>query len=181
MSLTSAEITQPATAVATATYRPGDDLLDCVLAARPPLVADGPLAWHQTHRTWVAKEIAAFRPADAVEAMFVGQIVVLRHLAASLTSRAGVHTNSPVQARWLDRCAAAMMRAGAGLERTLRRQQRSAVPPGSEWAAEGFDLAAMEPFWRSMPEGEAGAARASLAALGAATSGSSVPPGRDAR
>jgi hypothetical protein len=73
MSLASAEITQPATAVATSTYRPGDDLLDCVPAARPPLVADAPLAWHRTHRTWVAKEIAAFRPADAVEAMLSGR------------------------------------------------------------------------------------------------------------
>jgi hypothetical protein len=158
MSLISAEITQAAAAVATSTYRPGDDLLDSVLAALPPLIADAPLAWHRTHRTWAAKGIAAFRPADVVEAMFVGQIVVLRHLGASLTSRASVHANSPMQARRLDRCAVAMMRAGAGLERGLRRQQRSAVPPGGEWAAEGFDLVAMEAFWRGMPEGEAGAA-----------------------
>jgi hypothetical protein len=80
MSLLSAEITQPATAVATSTYRPGDDLLDAVLAALPPLIADAPLAWRRKHRTWVAKGIAAFRPADAVEAMFVGQIGVLRRL-----------------------------------------------------------------------------------------------------
>jgi hypothetical protein len=175
MSLPSAEITQPATEVAMSTYRPGDDLLDCVLAALPPLIADAPLGWHRTHRTWVGKEIAAFRPADAVEAMFVGQIVVLRHLAASLVSRAGAPGNSVAQARRLDRCAVAMMRAGAGLERTLRREQRSAVPPGGEWAGEGFDLAAMEAFWRGIPQGEMATTAALLVAATGATPGSSVP------
>jgi hypothetical protein len=151
MSLTKAGTTRSATPVATPPYHPGEDLLDRVLAALPPLIADAPLVWHRTRRTWVGKEIAALRPADAVEAMLVGQIVVLRHLAASLTNRAGLATNSPAQTRRLDRIAAAMTRAGAGLQRTLQGEQRRVVPPGGEWAAKGFDPAAMEALWRDTP------------------------------
>ena len=119
MSPVKAEHTHRVTQIATPTYRLSDDLLDRVQAALPPMVANAPLAWQRTRRKWIIKEIAALHPADALQAVLAGQIVMLRHLAASLMGRAGLRTTSLAQARQLGRTAAALMGTGERLERTL--------------------------------------------------------------
>ena len=149
MSPVKAEHTHRVTQVATPTYRLSDDLLDRVQAALPPMVANAPLAWQRTRRKWIIKEIAALHPADALQAVLAGQIVMLRHLAASLMGRAGLRTTSLDQARQLGRTAAALTGTCERLERTLRRRQKSAVPPGGARVADGFGLAAMDARWRS--------------------------------
>jgi hypothetical protein len=134
---------------ATLAYRLSDDQLDLVLAALPSMVANAPLAWHRTRRKWIIKEIAALHPTNAVQAAFASEVVVLRHTAASLTGLADPRTTSPEQARRLNQGAYALTRMGERLERTLRRRQTNAVPPGDTWAAGGFDLLAMEALWRN--------------------------------
>lgn len=149
MSPVKAEHTHGVTQVATPTYRLSDDLLDRVQAALPPMVANAPLAWQRTRRKWIIKEIAALHPADALQAVLAGQIVMLRHLAASLMGRAGLRTTSLAQARLLGRTAAALAGTGQQLERELRRRRKNAVPPGRAGATDGCDLASMDALWRS--------------------------------
>src|SRR6202034_193148 len=88
MSPIKAKSAHHATQVATPTTPLSDELLDRVLAALPPLVAGALPAWHRTHRKWVSKEIAAFRPTDAVQACLAAQIVVVRHIAGSMLALA---------------------------------------------------------------------------------------------
>ena len=111
------------------TYPLSDEQLNRVLAALPSLIADAPLAWHRTHRKWVVQEIAAFQPADSAQAGFAGQIVVLRHLAASMSSGIVLSANTIAKARRLRRAVAALTRTGEQMERTLRQWQKTARPP----------------------------------------------------
>jgi hypothetical protein len=149
MSPTKPEISPQVAQVATPTYPLTDDLLGSALAALPKLIPDAPPAWHRTHRKWVTKEIAAFHPRDAVQALLAGQVVVARHLAASLMGRAGLRATSLAWARRLGRIAAGLMRTSERTGLALRRVQKNATPPGGAWAACGLDLAATDAAWRS--------------------------------
>ncbi len=137
MTPTKARATHCAAAIAPPTYPISDGQLDRVVAALPPLIAGAPLAWHRTHRKWVAQEIAAFRPADAAQAGVAEHIVVLRHIAASMTSAAFRQTGSLAWAGHLDRAVAALTRAGVRMERTLRVLRRRAASAGDRPAGDG--------------------------------------------
>jgi hypothetical protein len=151
MSVVKAKSTRPITPIAPPTYRLGDEQLDPVLAALPSMIASAPLAWQGMRRRWIRKQIAAFHPADALQAGLAGQIVVLRHLAVRTLGVADLGSNSPAQARRLGRAAAATMREGERLECALRRLQKTAVPPGGARAAEGCDLPAGDAGRRNDP------------------------------
>jgi len=127
MTLSKAQTAHRAAQIAPPPFRISDEHLDSVVAALPPLIAGAPLAWHRTHRKWVAQEIAAFRPADAAQAGAAAHIVVVRHTAASLTSEALRETGSLALAGRLDRTLAALARAGGRMERTLRLLRRRAA------------------------------------------------------
>ena len=127
MTLSKAQTAHRAAQIAPPPFRISDEHLDSVVAALPPLIAGAPLAWHRTHRKWVAQEIAAFRPADAAQAGAAAHIVVVRHTAASLTSEALRETGSLALAGRLDGTLAALARAGGRMERTLRLLRRRAA------------------------------------------------------
>jgi hypothetical protein len=140
MSSLEAEITHRATQVATPVYQFSDEQLDHVLAALPPLVADALPAWRRTHRKWVSKEIAAFRPTDEVQARLAAQIVVVRHIKGSMLGLAGCGSCSPQQERWLDRTEAVLLRTGELLQRTLRRRQKTPASSVGVQATESIAL-----------------------------------------
>jgi len=129
MSFAKAKFTRRGPQGTAPTYHLSDAQLAPVLAALPPLLAHAPLDWHRSRQKKIVKEIAAFQPADALQARLAGNIVVLRHLAASAMSWANVRTNSPEQARLLGREAAMLMGAGDRLEHALRQQQKRVGPP----------------------------------------------------
>ena len=186
MSLVKAKITHPVTPVAPPTYRLGNEQLDPVLADLPSMIADAPRAWQRTRRRWTRKEIAAFHPADALQAGLAGQIVVLRHPAVRTLGAADLGGNAQAQARRLGRAAAATMREGERLECALRRLQKFAVPPGGARTAEGVDLPAGDAGRRNDPmqrEVDGGwGERPSLAALRAPRQSASRPdPAKRAR
>jgi len=142
MSLAKAKTTQPANQAAAPTYPIGAEQLNPVLAALPTMIDNAPLRWQRTRRRWILNEIAAFRPADALEAGLAGQIVVLRHVAVRMLGEAHGGAYSPRQARRLARTSATMLQAGERLARALQRWQKCVVRMGWARAQEGVDLAA---------------------------------------
>ena len=137
MTLSKAQTAHRAAQIAPPTYRISDKHLDAVVAALPALIAGAPPAWHRTHRKWVAQEIAALRPADAVQALAAAHIVVARHRAASLTSEALRETGSLAFAGSLNRTLAALARAGVRLEQMLRLLRRRAASERDGLTGEG--------------------------------------------
>jgi hypothetical protein len=113
-----------------------------VVAALPALIAGARPAWHRSHRKWVSKEIAAFHPADPLQTMLVGYIVVLRHAAASTRSAADLGPLTPAQVCRRERSAAKLMRAAECAKAALRREQKRAARRGGARSADSFGSAA---------------------------------------
>ena len=141
MSIASAKFPHRVPQGMTPTYHLSDAQLAPVLAALPPLLPHAPPDWHRSRQKKIVKEIAALQPADALQARLAGNIVVLRHQAASAMSWANVRTNSPEQARRLGREAAMLMGVGDRLEHALRRQRKRTGAPGGGWAGDGGEAA----------------------------------------
>jgi hypothetical protein len=142
MSPSPIEITHRAAQAATPIYQVRDDEVDRVVAALPALIAGARPAWHRSHRKWVSKEIAAFHPADPLQTLLAGYIVVLRHVAASTRSAADLGPRTPAQACRQERSAAKLMRAAECAKAALLREQKRAARRGGARSTDGFGSAA---------------------------------------
>jgi len=131
---------RPASEAAPPTYPIGAEQLNPVMAALPSMIDDAPLRWQRTRRRWILNEIAAFRPADALEAGLAGQIVVLRHVAVRMLGEADGDAHSLGQARRLARTSATMLRAGDRLARALQRWQKCVARMGWRKGEAAADL-----------------------------------------
>jgi hypothetical protein len=140
----------PCRPAATLIYQVRHDELDRVLAALPALVVGARPASHRSHRKWASKEIAEFHPADALQALLAGYIVVLRHVVVSTRSAADLGPLTPAQVCRQERSAAKLIRAAKYANATPRREQKRATRRGGARSGDGFGSAAPNAFGRNV-------------------------------
>jgi hypothetical protein len=132
-------------------YNLSNDLLEATFAALPAPPHDASTTWRYARITRLIAEIAAFMPADAVQARLATQILIMREMADTLTNRAYRPGVTIEQMCRLSRSSAEMVRTGALLERTLVRHQQKPVAFFGTVVADQVDVAALDAVWCGNP------------------------------
>ena len=128
-------------------YHLSTDLLDATFAALPTPPRDAPPAWRLARVARLIKEIATFRPADAVKARLASQIRVMRELADTNSARAYGAAVTVEQMCRLTRASAEAMRTATLLVRRLERCQQYPVPFYGTVVDDEVDIAAVDAAW----------------------------------
>src|SRR5258708_4207740 len=99
-------------------YHLSADLLQATFAALPRPPQDASTAWRQARITRYIEEIAPPKPADAEQARLAAQILIVRELADTITTKAHAPDATIEQVCRLARTTVALLRTAVALDRT---------------------------------------------------------------
>jgi len=154
-------------------YHLSQDLLAATLTTLPPPPPAATQHWRETRLTRLFQEIAALKPADAIQARMAAQLLTTRELADACVARAHAAPEITHLCR-LARTAAELMRSAATLDRTLARHQQMPVPFYGTVIHDEVDIPALAAAWAG---GRPSIARPATPSGNADASSPAKPPG----
>jgi hypothetical protein len=157
-------------------YHLSADLVAATFAALAPPPHDALPAWRHARVTRLIREITTLLPADAAQTRLASQILIVRELADTVSTRAYAPDVSVEQMCRLSRTSAELVRTAALLVRALERCQQTPVPFYGTVVEDEVDIAAVDAAWCNDDIHREAAPNVTPASAGAAAPAGAIEP-----